>query len=376
MAKTAFITGGNGITGSAILEYLVQNTTDREWKKFVVTSRSPFKTTVSDPRIEFIALDFTKDPKELSSAMRDVCADVTHAYFSSYVHKDDFAELNTANEALFQNFIDALLPVAPKLENCTLQTGGKYYNVHLHPVPSPAREEDPRLGRHEDNFYFPQEDILAERQRGQAWGWNVIRPEAIIGYTSKPNGMNSALTYALYFLICKELGHDAPMPTNQRYWSGTDDCSDAQLIAEFTIWASTNAKCANQAFNMVNGDHVTWRYLWPRLAESLGAKASVNHEFKKPVPDEGVPQQDFSLAEWSQDKRPVWDKMCEAAGVPQAKATFDAGTWAYQDWVFQRSWSATLSMSKARKFGWQGYKDSYDSITNAFAKFKELKQIP
>lgn len=63
MAKTAFITGGNGITGSAILEYLVQNTTDRKWKKFVVTSRSPFKTTVSDPRIEFIALDFTKDAR-------------------------------------------------------------------------------------------------------------------------------------------------------------------------------------------------------------------------------------------------------------------------------------------------------------------------
>jgi nucleoside-diphosphate-sugar epimerase len=376
MAKVALITGGNGITGSAIIEHLVRNTKDTEWSKIIVTSRSPFKTTATDPRIEFIALDFTKSADELTDLMREACKVVTHAYFSSYVHKDDFAELNTANKALFENFLGALLNVAPKLANCTLQTGGKYYNVHLHPVPSPAREEDPRQGREEDNFYFPQESSLAERQRGQQWTWNVIRPEAIIGYTAKPNGMNSALTYALYFLICKELGVDAPMPTNQRYWSGTDDCSDARLIAKFTIWASTTKHCANQAFNLVNGDHFAWRYLWPRLAANLGASASTEQHFSKPVPDEGVPQQEFSLAEWSKDKRPVWDRLCNAAGVPEAKATFDAGTWGYQDWVFQRSWSATLSMSKARRFGWEGYIDSYDSVTEAFARFRELKQIP
>jgi hypothetical protein len=62
--------------------------------------------------------------------------------------------------------------------------------------------------------------------------------------------------------------------------------------------------------------------------------------------------------------------------MAEAKATWDAGTWAYQDWVFQRSWTPTLSMSKARKFGWTGYIDSYDAFINAFEKFKVLKQIP
>ncbi|KAK4570475.1 hypothetical protein LTR86_002555 [Recurvomyces mirabilis] len=376
MGRTAFITGGNGITGSAITEYLAQNTSKDDWEEIIVTSRSPFKTTVSDPRIHFIALDFTQDAAALAEAMKERCAKVTHAYFSSYVHKDDFAELNSANQALFENFLGALVEVAPKLENCTLQTGGKYYNVHLHPVPSPAMETDPREGAASDNFYFPQEDYLAQQQEGKNWSWNVVRPEAIIGHTSKPNGMNSALTYALYFLICKELGHEAPMPTNQRYWSGTDDCSDAQLIAEFTIWASTSRRAANQAFNIVNGDHFAWRYLWPRLAEYLGAKASRDQKFEKPLPEEGTPQQDFNLATWSKDKRPVWDRICERAGLPQAKATFDAGTWAYQDWVFQRSWSATLSMSKARKLGWTGYKDSFESVTEAFDSFKAMKQIP
>jgi hypothetical protein len=173
---------------------------------------------VSDPRIQFIALDFSEDANTLASKMKNSCASVTHAYFCSYVHKDDFRELNSANEALFENFLDALEKVAPKLENVTLQTGGKYYNVHLEPVPSPAREEEPRRYGAIENFYFPQEDKLAESQRGKAWSWNVIRPEAIIGATSKPNGMNEALTIAMYFLVCRELGTEAPMPTNQRYW--------------------------------------------------------------------------------------------------------------------------------------------------------------
>jgi nucleoside-diphosphate-sugar epimerase len=376
MGKVALITGANGITGSSVLEYLVKNTTPSEWSRFIVTSRSPFKTTVHDDRIKFIALDLSNDPATLIENMRSLCQDVTHAYFSSYVHKDDFAELNTANEKLFSNFLDALLSVAPKLENCTLQTGGKHYNVHLGPVPSPAREEDPRRESPIGNFYYPQEDYLIRCQKGQKWTWNVIRPEAIIGYTSKPNGMNSALTYALYFLVCKELGTEAKMPTNQLYWEGYDDLSDSRLIADLTIWASTTPKAGNQAFNINNGDYFSWRYMWPRIAAYAGANATSEQVFNKPRPSEGEAQLDISLAEWARDKREVWERICDKYGCPEAKETWDAGTWSYQDWVFQRTWSATLSINKARRFGWAGHIDSYQSLTDAFDKFVELKQIP
>jgi len=376
MAKVAFITGGNGITGSAILEYLVKNTTSSEWSKLIVTSRSPFKTTVQDDRISFIALDLTENPEVLAKKMGPVCKDVTHAYFSSYVHKDDFVELNKANEELFSNFLDTLIAVAPSLENCTLQTGGKHYNVHVGPVPSPAREEQSRRENPLGNFYYPQEDYLIKRQAGQKWAWNVIRPEAIIGYTSKPNGMNSALTFALYFLVCKELGVEARMPTNQLYWEGTDDLSDSRLIADQTIWASTNPTARNQAFNITNGDYFSWRYMWPRIATYMGADATSDQVFDKPRPTAGGMQLDFSLTEWASDKQEVWNRICEKYGCPEAKPTWESGTWPFQDWVFQRTWSATLSINKARKFGWTGHIDSYQSLTDAFDKFVNLKQIP
>jgi nucleoside-diphosphate-sugar epimerase len=376
MAKAAFITGGNGITGSAILEYLITHDKSSEWSEFIVTSRSPFKTVVQDPRIKFVALDFGKDPKALAEQMQQICANVTHAYFSSYVHKDDFQELNAANEKLFSNFLDALLSVAPNLQNCTLQTGGKHYNVHLFPVPSPAREEDPRSDSPIANFYYPQEDYLIERQRGQSWTWNVIRPEAIVGHTFKPNGMNEALTIALYMLVCKELGTEAKMPTNQRYWESTDDVSDSRLIADMTIWASTSPKTGNQAFNVTNGDYFCWKYLWPRLAAYIGATASASQTFTNAYPKEGELQLELSLDQWSKDKREVWTRLCDRHGCSEAKATWDAGTWAFQDWVFQRTWSATLSVSKARRFGWTGYIDSYESFVHAFETFVRLGQTP
>ncbi|KNG45295.1 nucleoside-diphosphate-sugar epimerase [Stemphylium lycopersici] len=324
MAKIALITGGNGITGSAIIEYLVKNTTASEWSKIIVTSRSPFKTTVHDDRITFIALDLSNDPNDLIEKMRPVCGGVTHAYFSSYVHKDDFKELNIANEKLFSNFLDALIAVAPELENCVLQTGGKHYNVHLGPVPSPAREEDPRKESPIGNFYYVQEDYLIKRSTGQKWTWNVIRPEAIIGHTPKPNGMNSALTYALYFLVCKELGEEARMPTNQLYWEGYDDLSDSRLIANLTIWASTSQKAGNQAFNVTNGDYFTWRYMWPRIAKYMGASATDKQVFTKSRPKEGETQLDVSLAEWAADKQEVWDRICNKHSCPEAKATWES----------------------------------------------------
>lgn len=407
MNKVAFITGGNGITGSAILEHLVRHTTAAEWCKIIVTSYSPFVSLVADdPRIQFVALDFTQPQDVLAAQMHNAgCGAVTHAYFSSYVHRDSFEELAAANTALFENFLTTLQAVTTTGDNTltsvTLQTGGKYYNVHATPGSTPCREEDPRppVGARDGNFYYPQEDFLVAEQKGKKWSWNVIRPTGIVGCTGefhtkntrqnkqvtkwvyliagKPNGMNIALTYAVYFLLCAELDVDARMPTNEAYWNETEDQSDAALIAEQTIWASNTPGAANQAFNCVNGDVFRYRYMWPRLAAFFGARASSDQFFEKPRPaSEGALQQEFSATDWLRDKRPVWEAMCDKAGVPEAKPTFGFITPSILDWAFRRSWSATLSMSKARRLGWTGYVDSYESNVRVFERFRDLKQIP
>jgi hypothetical protein len=95
------------------------------------------------------------------------------------------------------------------------------------------------------------------------------------------------------------------MPTNWNYWTGTDDISDARLIADLTIFASTQPQCANQAFNVTNGDYFSWRYLWPRLAEYFGVSASSDQSFSKKDLDPTKPYLELRLEEWAKDKRPV-----------------------------------------------------------------------
>jgi hypothetical protein len=51
--------------------------------------------------------------------------DVTHAFFTSYVHVDDSRVQKEKNVPLFQNFLDSIDAVVPHLQNLCLQIGGK-----------------------------------------------------------------------------------------------------------------------------------------------------------------------------------------------------------------------------------------------------------
>lgn len=93
--------------------------------KIIVTSRRPLSNSWRDPRVEFIALDFLEPVDKIVNDLKDVTADVTHAYFTSYVHHDDFRLLKEKNIPLFRNFMDAIDLACPKLERVSLQTGGK-----------------------------------------------------------------------------------------------------------------------------------------------------------------------------------------------------------------------------------------------------------
>lgn len=93
--------------------------------KIVVTSRRPLPTSWVDPRVEFVAIDFLKPVETIVKVIKTICKDVTHAYFTSYVHSMVFSTLAEKNCPLFRNFLDAVDSACPKLERVCLQTGGK-----------------------------------------------------------------------------------------------------------------------------------------------------------------------------------------------------------------------------------------------------------
>lgn len=73
-----------------------------------------------------MAIDFLAPLDDIMRRMTGVCQDVTHAYFTSYAHTDDFTKLKNLNAPLFENFLTAIDKVAgPSLKRVCLQTGGK-----------------------------------------------------------------------------------------------------------------------------------------------------------------------------------------------------------------------------------------------------------
>lgn len=93
--------------------------------KIIISSRSPLSHYWQDSRVEFVALDFLDPVDSIVKKLEHIATDVTHAFFVSYVHVNDFALLRDTNIPLFKNFLDSLDVVAPKLQHICLQTGGK-----------------------------------------------------------------------------------------------------------------------------------------------------------------------------------------------------------------------------------------------------------
>jgi len=44
------------------------------------------------------------------------------------------------------------------------------------------------------------------------------------------------------------------------------EMTDAGQLARATVWAATDERCSNQAFNINNGDLFRWSEMWPKIA--------------------------------------------------------------------------------------------------------------
>ncbi|RAL10142.1 uncharacterized protein BO97DRAFT_456709 [Aspergillus homomorphus CBS 101889] len=264
----------------------------------MVSSRRPLHAPWVDPRVEFVAIDFLAPVEEIIAQLKPICAPVTHAYFASYVHDDDFHILGDKEVPQFRNSMDVVDTVCPVLQRVSLQTGGKYYGVHLGPVKVPLDESFPQYDDQGYNFYYNQEDYLREVQtRRRCWSYNVIRPSAINGYAPHANGMSEALTVAIYMLICRELAQPATFLGNEYFWNSIDDNSYAPSFGG---------------------------------SDGLGFDAG-------PLQGPGAPEPNFETAkrqaktlrkeidmlEWAKDKQEVWD-----SGKAEACSW---GTWGFFD---------------------------------------------
>ena len=283
---------------------------------------------------------------------------MTHIFYSAYVERATWTEAVPPNLAMLGNLLDAVEPASPELAHINLMQGTKWYGNHLGPFKTPAREDDPR--HMPPNFYYDQQDTVAARQCGRRWTWSAARPHAICGFATG-NPMNLVMVIAVYAAISKALGMPLRHPGTEANWRALYQCTDAELLARAVTWMATEPRCANEAFNITNGDLIRWENLWPRIARHFGMEIG--------------PRQNIRLAEMMRDKAPVWDRLVAEHGL-QPIPYEQVAAWSFGDFVFSAGFDIISSMTKARRYGFGEVVDTEEMFLRLFDELRSARVIP
>jgi nucleoside-diphosphate-sugar epimerase len=346
----ALIAGALGVVGRALVEHLDD---DPDWQVVGLSRRAPdFETEAT-----FVSLDLL-DRAAVESAAEGL-ADVTHIFFTPYAPRESFAAEVAPNLAMLVNLVEALEPVAKGLAHVQLMQGAKWYGVQFgKPYKTPAKEDDPR--HMPPNFYYDQQDWLAERQKGKDWTWSGLRPHGVWGF-SVGSAMNMMTSLAVYASVARQMGLPLKWPGNAALLDAAFNVTDVALLARAMVWAATTPAAANEAFNISNGDFTRWKYLWPRIADFFGMEPG------------GV--QTVRLTDVMADKEDVWAGIVETHRLrPYAMA--DIVTWPFLDYAFANGFDQMMSLTKIRQAGWTEVLDTEETITQQLRKARAARIIP
>jgi nucleoside-diphosphate-sugar epimerase len=209
-------------------------------------------------------------------------------------------------------------------------------------------------------FNVDQQQFLELRQRGKNWTWSAIRPP-VVGGTALGNPMNLVVVIAMYASISKELGLPLRFPGKPGAYDKLMEMTDAGLLAKATVWAATSPQCANQAFNINNGDLFRWNEMWPAIARYFGMETA------PPLP---MPLQTIMA-----DKAPLWLTMQEKYGL-EKRSYQELSSWAFGDFVFSWDYDFLGDGTKARRMGFYEFIDTERMFYDLFDKLRQEKVIP
>lgn len=348
--RHALVLGGSGLLGSRLIQRLAETP---NWR---VTSLSR-RPVPSDPAIRHIAADLLQ-PDQLRRCA-GALADVTHVFFCSRAVAQGYAISVDANTQMLENLLGVLLPSAPALTHIQLVHGLKWYGSHIGPIKVPAKETDP--AHIDSSFYEKQLHCLTQRQAGQPWTWSTVRPHFICGVaTDSPSNLVAVL--GTFAAILHELGEELWFPGTEKAFNAITNVVDIGLLTDSMVWMATEPRCANNSFNMANGDCFRWRDIWPRIARQFGMKSG------------GVRPTD--LPGFMADKQPVWDQLVRARGL-RPTSFRDMADWHFaHNNVFGLTWDVFASTVKAHQFGFPDMVDSEDMFDRLFAQYRALRILP
>jgi hypothetical protein len=259
---------------------------------------------------------------------------------------------------MLSNVVEAVEAGDHDLQHVHIVQGTKYYGSNLGPFKTPAAEDDPRTG--ENNFYFAQEDYLIDCCGDSGWSWSASRPHGILDdQTGIARNMTQLI--AVYAAMLKEQGQPLYFPGTEGNFNALYQCTNTAQLAKAITWMACEPQCSNQAFNVINGDYVRWRDLWPVFAEHFGMEAG--------------PVRTVKLGEIMPGKASMWTQIVEKYDL-QRQAYEDVALWEYGDHLFTPHWDMVSSMDKAHRYGFADAPDTVASFLQAFTKLRREGVVP
>jgi len=347
--KTALVVGANGVIGSNLIAYLEQL---EDWDIIGLSRRGGQNTS----KTVYVSVDLL-DADDCKNKLLPL-TNVTHIYYAAYQDKPTWAELVEPNLTMLVNVVNIIESIAPNLEHVSLMQGYKVYGAHYGPFKTPAKESDG--GHMPPEFNVDQQQFLEKQQVGKNWTWSALRP-SVVGGTALGNPMNLVMVIAIYATISKELGLPLRFPGKPGAYDKLMDLTDSGLLAKATVWAATSVVCANQAFNITNGDLIRWNELWPKIANYFEMEVA--------------PPLQMPLQTIMSDKASVWESIQQKHGL-EKNSYESVSSWAFGDFVFSWDYDFFSDGSKARRLGFHEYIETEKMFFDRFDELKKQKVIP
>ena len=351
LRKTALVVGANGVIGRNLIEYLEQLP---DWDIIGVSRRGGDSTAAAELRYVAVDLLNERDTHEKLGTLTKSPIFFTLLIKIALLGRNWFPQTWLCSSMSSMQSSQSL----HALQHISLMQGYKVYGAHLGPFKTPARETD--AYHMPPEFNVDQQQFLEQRQRGSSWTWSALRPSVVCGF-ALGNPMNLAMVIAIYASISKELGLPLRFPGKPGAYNSLLEMTDAGLLAKATVWAATDERCANQAFNITNGDLFRWNELWPKIAASFGL--------------ETAPPLQMSSGVVMADKEELWKTMVEKHGLVN-NAYKDVSSWGFGDFVFSWDYDFFADGTKARRFGFHEFIDTEAMFLNIFEDLRQRKVIP
>lgn len=405
----AIVCGATGITGIHTIRALL-DTPDR-WSKVYALSRSQlseeilqFLTEEQRARLQHISIDLSAAPEETAKTFKDHGVDAEYVFYFAYLQPrseksamdpSTAEDLVESNVPPFKNFLASLPLAGIKPKRILLQTGGKNYGMHIGRVRTPVVESDQQPRHLGPNFYYPQEDALHEfcKQHPET-DWNITMPAGVIGSTQHTS-MNTMVSFAMYASVQAYRQESLKFGGSWQSWQFETMWSTARMIGYLAEWAVLEDKCKNQRFNAVDGSLLSWERFFEEVARWYGVDKvhgpeedeskyfSVPTKGGKEAPMGYGPPIDlklsYKLSGWADDTdaKKTWDDIMKQSNGQLKENVFGdkardlllMGDFAYLPF-------GTLCENKARRFGFNGFVDTLESIFETFQEMAKLGILP